>query len=388
LLLNLNAMIWIKINTLLFCSFIFLNGCNTKQAKQTDTTEFSIQPDARETIPLSSIVNDYELVVLETTERSLLGEIKKTQVYNDLFFILSQNEIFVFEPSGKLKQKINNIGRGPGEYAGISDFDIYSDILYILDRSNQNILEYDLNGNVLKTRSLNMWAQKLIVLNETEILLYSGEEDNSFNQCKLSKLLSNGDIIGFMPIDSRKSKFLQVSSTQNFVRCDSVIYFHEAFNDTIFVINDEQINAKYSLHYEAASIPRSFFDNNYEDIYNFFKDFNETQYVNGTYNLFLIKDKIYYTAYRNKGPHLFSINKSSGGAKTSDYILDDLVLGNAPISVENLNISFSNGRLLYFIYPYTLPEDSSQITNSALKNMVNSISDESNPVIAMFKTQE
>ncbi len=378
----------IKVNFLLVCILIFLVSCKDKQQKEAKHTEFSVPVDPQDPILLSNILKDYDLIVLETTEQSMLGEIIKTQVHDDQFYLLSNNAIYVFEQSGKFKQKINNRGRGPDEYAGISDFDIYSGVLYLLDRSNQSVLEFDLNGQHLNTRSIHLWAQKLIVINEGEILLYSGEEDNGYNQCKFSRLLKNGAIIGSIPIDHRKSKFLHVNSLQNFVRYESEIYFHEAFNDTVFVIDDEQVIPKYSFHYEGSNIPNSFFDKDYENIYTFFQDFNETSYVNGTHNLFFSAGYIYYTAYRNKKAQLFSVNTSNGLVTTSPYILDDVLLGNARISAEDLNICFSNCRLLYFLSPLRIPEDTRQITNSDLNNIISTVSEESNPVIALSRTQK
>jgi hypothetical protein len=326
--------------------------------------------------------------VLETTEHSILGEIIKTQVYNDFFFILSNNAIYVFEQSGKFKQRIANKGSGPGEYSEITDFEIYSGILYILDRSNQRVIEFTLDGQHLNTKSIQLWAQKLVVINEGEILLYSGEEDNGYNQCKFSRLINNGEIIGSIPIDTRKSKFLHVNSLQNFVRYDSEIYFHEAFNDTVFVIDGGRIIPKYSLHYDGLNIPNSFFEKDYENIYTFFQSFNETNYVNGTYNLFFTEEHIYYTAYRNQHAQLFCINTSKGTVSTSNFIMDDVVLGNAHIPAEDLKISLSNGMLMYFISPFNITEDKNEITNSVVKPIFDTISDNSNPVIAIFNTQK
>src|SRR5690554_7503187 len=134
------------------CSFFIFLSCNQRPQNDTDVKEYLIPVSENGDILLSDIVGDYKIVPLETKENSLLGEIQKVELYDEKIFILSRNQIFVFEQNGKFIQKTNRTGRGPGEYIEIKDFDIFSETLFILDRTGQNVLEYDLKGRHINTR--------------------------------------------------------------------------------------------------------------------------------------------------------------------------------------------------------------------------------------------
>lgn len=368
---------------MIVCSLFIFFSCNQRHKNSTDVTEYLIPVRTNEEILLSDIMSDFEIILLETTEHSILGEILKIELYGELIYILSNNQIFVFEQNGKFKQTINKIGRGPGEYTEIKDFDIFSETLYILDRTGQNVLAYDLQGNHINTENIGMWAQKLIVLNENEILIYSGEEDNSFNQCKFSVVGNNVEITGLIPIDRQKSKFLHVNAKQNFVRHDSIIYFHEAFNDVVYKINKGRIEPIYRFVYDGLNVPDSFFDKNFDNIFSFFQEFNATGYVNGVYDLFLIDDNMFFKAYRNGRAQLFAINTKTGFSKASNYLKNDLLFNDVDIPVDELSLSFSNERLLYYIYPFELIENSNLIINPVLKDFLECITDESNPIMVI-----
>lgn len=370
------------------CSFFIFLSCNQRPQNDTDVKEYLIPVGENGDILLSDIVGDYKIVPLETKENSLLGEIQKVELYDEKIFILSRNQIFVFEQNGKFIQKTNRTGRGPGEYIEIKDFDIFSETLFILDRTGQNVLEYDLKGRHINTRHISMWAQKLIVLNENEILIYSGEEDNSYNQCKFSVVNNNGEITGLIPIDERKSKFLHVNSTQNFIRHASNIYFHEAFNDVVYAIDNGRIEPIYHFVYDGLNIPDSFYDQSFDNIFSFFQEFNKTNYINGIYDLFWVDNNMFFKAYRNGNAQLFVVNTETGFLKTSNYLKNDVLLDDVEVPVGELSLGLSNDRLWFFMYPSELNENSSQITNPILKDLLEKISDESNPIMIITDMQK
>jgi hypothetical protein len=107
------------------------------------------QIDYEKSLALSSLFNGVKTVILESTDKSIVGRINSLQTHKDMIIILDKvvsKAVFVFDKSGNFMHRIGNRGRGPGEYAEVSDFTIDSknEIIYVLDNRSQSINVYNL----------------------------------------------------------------------------------------------------------------------------------------------------------------------------------------------------------------------------------------------------
>lgn len=76
-------------------------------------------------VKYSDIITDYNVIPLETTNESLIGNIDKIVFHDNQFFILDQfkvRTIFVFSSTGKFMWKLSKFGKGPGEFIEPTDF--------------------------------------------------------------------------------------------------------------------------------------------------------------------------------------------------------------------------------------------------------------------------
>ena len=73
---------------------------------------------------LSESAEKLEIVSLEMTDQSMLGEIRRIQVTDHNIWIDHGREFYIyrFSRSGKFLNKIGSIGKGPGEYTTYSTF--------------------------------------------------------------------------------------------------------------------------------------------------------------------------------------------------------------------------------------------------------------------------
>lgn len=369
----------------LFIAFALLLSCNPALKTNSIVQEIIVSFDEDKKIYLSEIMTDCDIILLETTKVSTLGEINKIEIYKNKIYISSNNQIFVFSDNGKHILNINSAGRGPGEYLGIKDFNIHSDILYILDRASQNILLYDLIGNHLETRNIGMWAQNFLYLDNNEILIYSGEEDNDFNQCKLSLISKTDEIKGISPIDKRKSKYLHVNASQNLYQSDSIVYVHEAFCDTVFSFSDGQLKPLFFFNYGAHKVPDSFFDKRHDNIFSFFQDFNNTHYVNGIYNFLHINDYYYFKVYKDGENHFIAFNPKTETVNRYSQFINDFLYSDLSFSVEDLNLSTSNGYLLAYINSMEITDNKGHIKDDRILGLLSSLTEESNPILLIYK---
>ena len=99
---------------------------------------------------LSESAEKLEIVPLEMTDQSMLGEIRRIQVTDYNIWIDHGREFYIyrFSRSGKFLNKIGSIGQGPGEYTTYSTFLVDEDKkeVYIIANTN-GVLAYDFEGN-------------------------------------------------------------------------------------------------------------------------------------------------------------------------------------------------------------------------------------------------
>jgi len=97
---------------------------------------------------LSQFAADLEYIQLESHADCLVDKIYSLKVRGNYFYIQntgtrdSWGQIFCFDNKGKFISKLDKMGRGPGEYELINDYDISSDNTIIAVNSGSEIIFY------------------------------------------------------------------------------------------------------------------------------------------------------------------------------------------------------------------------------------------------------
>lgn len=126
-------------------------------------------------------------VELETTDKSLIGEILKIKIYNGDIYIKSyQNpSLLRFDSStGKFKNSIGIKGRGPKEYATFSDFDISGNYAYIYSNVSRKVLKYKIDGEfveIIEAPNIYCWN---ISVDKNENIWFASEGMNSLTSSR------------------------------------------------------------------------------------------------------------------------------------------------------------------------------------------------------------
>lgn len=98
--------------------------------QKTDTNSVDVKTidltALEESLPDSLYFKQLKTVALETTEESLLTQIKRIAIDDNLLFIYDEQaaKIFIFDINGKFIGKIDHKGNGPQEYVETTDFTI------------------------------------------------------------------------------------------------------------------------------------------------------------------------------------------------------------------------------------------------------------------------
>ena len=142
--------------SILLLLIITLLGCSSNKKRdpisKSGVPVINLSEDVS-TVPsllLSESAEKLEIVSLEMTDQSMLGEIRRIQVTDHNIWIDHGREFYIyrFSRSGKFLNKIGSIGQGPGEYTTYSTFLVDEDKkeVYIIANTN-GVLAYDFEGN-------------------------------------------------------------------------------------------------------------------------------------------------------------------------------------------------------------------------------------------------
>ena len=157
----------------------------------------------------------YKVTPLEFSESSRIGIVNKIVKRDGRYYILhgssyvAGTEILVFDSDGSYLSKLSRVGRGPGEYIDIQDFEVYRNgdktELWICSPGEFNIYDcadWSLIGEI----SLPLSATKFRRLPNDIILLMTGINDESLTLVDrqgniLSTYLSlSASLMGFRPV--------------------------------------------------------------------------------------------------------------------------------------------------------------------------------------------
>lgn len=129
--------------------YIFLSvmaGC-TSQERGIDEKVLPV-PLAKglQTISADSIFESVEYIALETTEANLLSGLESLSVrlQQDTLYIWDrhQQELSQYDERGRYLQKLSRRGNGPGEYISVSDFVVLDTMVCLLAGANKKIMFY------------------------------------------------------------------------------------------------------------------------------------------------------------------------------------------------------------------------------------------------------
>lgn len=154
-----------KLFLFLFILQIVVTSCATKQKETQNNPDLLIidldNIKNKETVKASDFFKNSKSIILETSENSLIGNIKQIYINNHYIIVFDDSEnlsVLVFNLDGTFSHKIGEWGRGAGEYISISDFtvDDKKDEIYLLDSEDAKVKKYHLNtGKFINSIPIN-----------------------------------------------------------------------------------------------------------------------------------------------------------------------------------------------------------------------------------------
>ncbi len=235
----------------MFICFIFIVFSCTKKLQSKDDTLVIIEHDKIEDSGKdSTLIFNVEYVPLSTTNESLIGKACRVIFRNENFYVFDfiiNNSVLVFDRYGDFSYKIENIGKGPGEYISASDFDVDSDgNVFLFDAGgSRSILHYTNEGKEWTYIKPSKGFIEFKFVDKNNILAYLPFSGKGIEDCYgLINLKSDGyrTIIGKREMIDEDQNFYELS---HIFRSDNAIYFSPRYTNTIFKFENNFISEKY-----------------------------------------------------------------------------------------------------------------------------------------------
>ncbi|MBE0675204.1 MAG: 6-bladed beta-propeller [Bacteroidales bacterium] len=303
----------------------------------------------------SDILDVVKLIRLETNEECLIGSVGKVQFVGGMYYLLddytARNAIHVFDTQGNHVHSLKRIGRGPGEYKDILDFDVdISKNLFILN-SIGNIIEYDSLLQYKRTINQEIAIRTISVYNGLIIGIAHGDTYKNPQGRLLHFLSSDGrSLSGLMRYSQGSSNYNNRRST--LTKSKDKLYVNIPFSPIIYSI-DTAFNVK-AEYYLVLNYIRSdgktanrFFTDPHKDF--FFSD----QLIYCSTALPLVTDKpTFYTNYSGFSTSGQTFFPKRVRGRLSDGVLNPLQstligLTEDGIGISVMDVSYLQGNLRF-----------------------------------------
>jgi hypothetical protein len=261
----------------LFCIF----ACGRNQSE--NTKRQNAQRDVVISAPMETTIRDLievdireiseklDLIRLETSESTLIGNINNVVLDDEYIIISSREGYFLFNRQGKFLRRLFDTGRGPDEflYPRFSKT-IRDGRLYFTDsdKSNQFIYSINLgNGDLGKiTRANQKPVQGFVPDTDTSLIIVTSTFEISETPSMVVKELSiirqdfKGEILSTIVPSYKTETNLSLPGSYSIFKVDEKIYLSNRRFDTLFHIQKDRLDPvwtnEYSSKYVIESVPQ------------------------------------------------------------------------------------------------------------------------------------
>ncbi|MDR0725833.1 MAG: 6-bladed beta-propeller [Prevotellaceae bacterium] len=368
-------------STVFFIVLVF--ACSTKRQADTDLKDvkiYNIDPLEGKFFQWNDFIDKIKFIQLETTEKSLIGQLHKGIIDEDDIYIFDRrfHKLLNFDTTGKYIRNIGSRGGGPGEFLEMRDVCISKSNVYTLDY--QKIHSYDRKNGVyleswrLANTSEEFNPSNFFIYDKNSYFLWCSnpdarETDGKFYRMRMAyqgKIKS--EYFKYEYPTSEDPRFYPCSDNSVYIMpVDGEYVIYKLTNDSVyasFAINF----GKYAISPQKADILRKSKEQNAYLKSDFYKRILKVLETN---------DYIYFTCIGPKSyPYEGLINKKT----------EEITFGKQD-HTKSPRFFFSDSVFLYGYYePHTLIERKNNGTDlnicfDVVFDSLNNISIDENPVL-------
>ena len=222
-------------------------------------------------ISLNEIFSSLIFIKLNTNTSSLVGDVNKVVLSGDSIFISTGANIYLFNKQGLFINKLSAIGKGPGEYLGISDIliDESGKKILLLNAGHQKVIEYDYNFKFIKEFGIDRYAMNFAMTADRTLLFYCGNDDGGSEAGKFLLFKDGKKISELKAIDRNRANYLHYRMFDFLGHYNNFITITDPHNDTVYYSDGKDILPRYVFDIGSKRIPNEIYANQYHDIADF-----------------------------------------------------------------------------------------------------------------------
>ena len=371
-----------KYCTYLIC-FVFLS-CTNRNNIVKDI--IFIDVDKIESTIIDSVsIKEVSYVLLETKPECLIGNIHKLMITDSMIYVfdkLDTKTIFCFDKDGKFIYKIDKIGKGPGEYLDVLDFDVdEKEIVYVYDNARKKLITYWDKAKLFSEKDMKHRFFEFAIIDNSHILISDSWEAGGLYK-RLSVLGTEKQNVTPM---FRQRKIYDspgiVSFCNHYLYKSNDIIFSYRFSNVVYKFKENKLQPIFSFKEEL--IPDKKFITKL--IENPMWDYKDDTYLLDITNVYENEDHFMMDIIKGM-PTSCIINKKSLNVKRTFLYQNSKLIGLSNLSVKafdnNLFVSIldvrdvATDKFIMNIDKTTLPD--------SIKNRFYNLKEGDNPVLIYF----
>ena len=238
---------------------IYCVSCSTKDENHPETIQLSID-DFEDKVLFSDYFKLSEIIYLETSDKSLIGEIDKIMVIDNNIYILdgTTNSLLSFNREGDFLYKIDKQGKGPGEYLHLGDiiYDCKNNLLLLLDTYRHRLLKYDRRGDFVSAEMKSKFPiYEMKLIDNSRMLYFSNSSNNIIcngkDFCYNLFIEKNNKIIykGCPFPKEFKGRSYGIKYHNTLISSNKQVYLLEPFSNIIYSYKTDSLYSKYEIDF-------------------------------------------------------------------------------------------------------------------------------------------
>ncbi|MEQ9220506.1 MAG: 6-bladed beta-propeller [Cyclobacteriaceae bacterium] len=375
---------------------LIISGCRDKFYSSADSQSihvaevaniYQVDPGGVTGVSLKDMVSEVDYTLLKLPSEMFFRETLKVIFHDNHFYFLDRAvgspdaSIFCFDLTGTFRYVIDEVGRGPGEYARIMDFDVTDE--YVIIYAEKGFLFYDvISGEFVKSMDkTKVSSTSFAVIDENAILMDAGRyvHNKSKNQLKVYDIDSKDVIYEDFPFNNSSLKLSHIyryiftaKDTVSALPMFSQIVYRAYKKDRNYLIKPA-----YELDFGDFWIPNQILANSYKNRDKFFdsyQDFVSTAEVFET-------NEIIYAHYQLNGEYLTFIHdrRSERSLNINSFKENSIGWLGKPFATQG-------DWIINLVAPFQI-EDADITPNDGLKEVLSLASDEGQPILVKFKVE-
>lgn len=337
---------------------------------------------------LSEICDSVSLIQLETNDKSVIGIVDKLLVDSSNIYVLSSNQLFVYDVKGHYKFVISHLGHAINEYIEINDFCISEKRIFLADSQSKKILVFSKDGVYEKTIETTMFPEHIESLNNRKIAISaSGAEGKRLT---LLDVEDEDNLQSYFQNERRFSSPIP----QVFIRSsDNQLYYKQPFSNVYFrILENGDIEEAYLLDFGKYNFKLSDLDvmniGGCRILYDTKGNVNILRF-NESSDMYEVEFEC--NRISEEGQFIMLANKDSERTFmiNSDSYKDDLTYADYRI-VPDFSLLY-NDNFWGVIYPASWRQSFAEIKDKPhsiqyenIAKIISKVSDEQNPIICVY----